>query len=415
MKPTAAITALLLLHLLPPLAVAIEPTHHPLVVKDDGATLTQAVDAAMGRAAALPAIDARRAQADAFERLGRHPFASGSTLSLSYIDDSTLSDLGLTEIEGGIEVGLWRPGQRDAMRSLASGLERGRAAYEQWLRWTLSGEVRALLADIRLAELDAERARIGLDNARALQDAVRRQLEAGDVAREALLQVDSLVLEHEARLTDAHAGLVDAERSWVTLTGLQVRPARSIESRAASTETIPPDHPQLALLDAELEVARSRIETTTYDEKGSPTVSFGYRRERGGQLAPWIESVGVGISIPVGGHPSRAASVSAAVREAAAIETERTMRQRSLSLQLHEVEHELEVNERRLKLAAEREAIDRQRWLMAKTGFDAGEFDLTTVLRAFERFNQSARNHLESKADRHRLISLFNQITGAPL
>ena len=60
-------------------------------------------------------LAARTAEAEAWEQRGRQWLAAAPSLYFSYLSDRPLDDLGQREYEGGVELPLWRGGQRSAV------------------------------------------------------------------------------------------------------------------------------------------------------------------------------------------------------------------------------------------------------------------------------------------------------------
>jgi cob(I)alamin adenosyltransferase len=136
------------------------------------------------------------------------------------------------------------------------------------------------------------------------------------------------------------------------------------------------------------------------------------RRERGDWQQPYINSVGVSVSIPItsravvasGSSDARAASVNS---ELAHIHDLRT-----LTAQLHEVEHELFTLEQALPLTERQVQVNQQQWQMAQTAFAVGETDLTHVMMAMQRAQDSARVYQQQLLRQQHLNSEYNQIIG---
>ncbi|MBU72106.1 MAG: hypothetical protein CMN81_08340 [Spongiibacter sp.] len=228
------------------------------------------------------------------------------------------------------------------------------------------------------------------------------------------LQSEALPLESRQQLLEREAELVDAERQYMTLTGLQQRPAQFIEVRPGQPR-IDAQHPQLRLLLAKRQQQTELWQQKRHEAAGNSTVSLGVRRERGSNLDPETESLGLSISIPFGGSAhTNAASASAAV---AMTDADVRLKQVRLQLQqqLHEVEHELDVLEESLAYAAQARDLAQRHWKMADKAFAAGESNIRPTILALQHYRQSQLQWQLLQLRQHSLISSLRQTVGESL
>lgn len=330
----------------------------------------------------------------------------------SVVDDQLLSDRGLRELQTGVAVNVWRPGERQDARVRGSAYQQRSTAMQNYLQWLVAGRVRSNLAALELADLQVTAAEQAHQDALQLLETTRQLQNAGEVSMLDVLQAESLWLQKGAAVLEANAALVDAERVWQVLTGLSMRPASTHQELRSTQEEIAADHPLLALRRSEITISQSNIAEAERNARGSPNISFGVRRERGDWQQRYIDSVGVSVSIPITSRAAVAAGSSDA--RAASVHTELAQLQdlRELTAQLHEAEHELFTLAQALPLTERQVQVDQQQWQMAQTAFAAGETDLTHVIMAMQRAQNSVREHQQQLLRQQHLNSEYNQIIG---
>lgn len=388
------------------------PPEHPPLQKSNSILFADAFDEALQQAPEDALTRSARDQADSARAIAERWIVGAPAWQTSVINDRLLSDRGLRELETSLAVNLWRPGERQDARIRGSAFEQRSTAMQNYLRWLVAGRVRSNLAELESADLQLAAAEQAEQDALRLLETTQRLQGAGAASTLDVLQVESVWLQQGRSVLDARAMLVDAERSWQVLTGLTVRPAAPHQEVRAAQEELEQNHPLLALRRSEIMISDSNIADAERQAKGSPNVSLGVRRERGDWQQNHIQSVGVSVSIP---FASRAlVSAGSADARSARTDSELAMIQdmRALTAQLHEVEHELFTLEQALPLTERQRDVNHQQWQMAQTAFAVGETDLTHVIMAMQRAQDSAREHQLLLMRQQHLTSEYNQIIG---
>lgn len=384
--------------------------HVPIAVDAelDWETLVATAMAAHPRGAELAA---RAAEAAAWTARGQQWLAAAPALYFSYLSDRTLSDFGQRQYDVGVELPLWRGGQRASVRALASSATAASAAASAALRLEAAGLLRGTLWDIEAAANDIAAARDTVTVAEELLRAVERRNARGDLPRADVLLARATLLERRQAVVTAAARLVDAERAYYSLTGLDRRPALFAEERSPKSE-IDATHPLVALADAEVARAASQIEVAGGDARGSIALTLGPHREYDpfGTIA--TDSVTLGVRVPIGGGNHVDAARATAARLAASAAAERGALLRRLDLDFHEAEHGLEVIEESAALAAERRELAGQQVRMAQLAFTQGEIELRELLRIQEAEQLAAREFQRLAIERERTIAALNQAVG---
>lgn len=402
---------LLICCIVAPAALAQQAGHEPLSLSRE-IGFDEVFRQALDRFPEATATDVRESVVRDLEARSDSWLAGRPSLQFNYVDDRWLDDRGSRELEYGVQLPLWRPGQKRAAASLAGSHEHHFEAWQQYLRFMVAGRVRRILADIRRAEESLALSRQALGNVEQLYDTTSRLYEAGEIPRRELMQAESLRLEAQRELMQAEAMLVDAERDYETLTGLHVRPAEPhIEAQTERTE-LQASHPHLHYLQTRVDVLAGQVDQAESAAKGNPVLSIGSRRERGDRLAPDNDMLALSINIPFGGK-SHVASQTTAERHAKVdAEVELLNSRRELDRQLHEVEHELFLTRESLGLAEESVSLDRQGWEMAEIAFEQGEINLLQVIQALQQYRDSERKLRLLELEEQRLISEYNQTIG---
>jgi outer membrane protein TolC len=385
-------------------------THAPLVA-DASLQWSALIEAALAVYPSRGELAARRAEADAWRRRGRSWLAAAPALYFSYLSDQPRDDWGQREYETGVELPLWRLGQRDAVRAVAESATTESAAAAAALRLEIAGLLRGHLWDIAAASNALAAARDAAAVAAELVRVVERRFESGDLARADVLLARTTLLEREQAVATAEAELLDAERGYRSLTGLDRKPARFSEPRSAS-DAIAPGHPYVALAAAGIVRAEADRELAERDFRGPVTVALGPHREYDPFGTLPRDSVNVEVRVPLGGKSHGAAHTASANRAVATAESARAELVRRLVLDLHEAEHALTVLDRVEALAAERDALAKEQLLAAQAGFDQGEIELRELLRVQESTLAARREVDRLATERQRTVAALNQALG---
>src|SRR5690606_19629165 len=154
------------------LPVLAQRSHAPLAINEslDFATL---LEHSLQRAPALLEDPVRRQEAQDWLAAGRSWLAGRPSINLNYFDDSILDDRGQRELEYGLQLPLWRPGERDSALALGQRYEDQVPLWLQALSLELAGQLRTVLADIAEAESLLQLERESTANAEALVDTTR--------------------------------------------------------------------------------------------------------------------------------------------------------------------------------------------------------------------------------------------------
>jgi cobalt-zinc-cadmium efflux system outer membrane protein len=384
--------------------------HEPLPI-DTALSLSEALEITMANYPTRRELEAREAEAQAWRERGGSLVAGRPRFSYRYQTDRWQDDAGLEELEAGIELPLWRWGERQATADLGSGLTTEAEAAGDALRWRLAGRLRDLLWQMELAGNETavadERLRLAEERARV----VRRRHELGDVPLADTLLADAARSEAEALLTEAEVMRVDSERTWRIVTTLERRPPTPVEAMS-DRDAIAPGHPALRLAEAAVRRAEAEYSRSEKSARGSPSLFIGPRRERSSFRESFDDSIGIMVSVPFGGGSHARTATAAAARELAATRADRAQVERDLRMQLHEAEHTLHVIRRNLVSAGERARLTRRSHEMAQVAYEKGEIDLVDLLRLAESSITARRDLEHLRIAERQAIAHYNQAVG---
>ncbi len=385
--------------------------HHVDVRADADLTLANVLHTAVARYPSIVELNARTREANAWNRRGRSWIAGSPALSLRYQTDKYNDANGLEEFESGIELPLWRWGERAATKKLGKAYSKEAALAQGALRWEVAGQLRSVLWDMAIAENNLGLAEQSQAIARRLVVTVKRRHQLGDVARADLLLAQSAALDKETATLEAQAAQIDAQRMYFSLTGMQRYPEQFTETLSGN-EMLDEQHPLLAFTAAELRRAQAARRYAVHAAKDNPSVIAGPRRERLANDIAVENSFGVTLRIPFGGGAQRGTEIAAANRAVATATAQRDRQRRELETQLHEAEHLLHVAESALKLATARQKIAQQYLAMGDSAFQNGELNLLDLLKLQDNAAAAARTASRLAIEVQRNIAFYNQASG---
>ncbi|MGD8619092.1 MAG: TolC family protein, partial [Gammaproteobacteria bacterium] len=131
--------------------------------------------------AALPG--AVKSEGEAARVVASSLLAADPSLFLHHESDVVASDDGYRNWQGGVEMPLWLPGQRDLYRRVADATEEEATAIQRLQHWRMAGKVRELLWSLSIAAAKLDLAEQALASARKLQADVEKRVSSGELAR----------------------------------------------------------------------------------------------------------------------------------------------------------------------------------------------------------------------------------------
>ncbi len=345
-----------------------------------------------------------RKQADSW--LGGDP-----AFGLGWWSDEFNDDIGYREMEVGVTLPLWLPGQRKVRRQLADELLVESEVLERLLRWRVADAVLERIWALELAESELSLDRKHLESARALEKSVARRVDAGELPRSELLMARQETLKREAMVRDARTALQREKAAWASLTGEAALPA-PFTIQPSSLNHVDEQHPVLWLASLAVTRALAQVRETRIRRRSNPELSLYLKRDRGAVEEPYNDSVGAEITIPFGSSTQNAPALAEAREELARAEARMMQTRRELNLKRLHAWQELQRAREALALAQRRDELARKRMTMSQRAFELGETDLYLLLQAREQAIDAARELERARIQNQRAAARYNLAVG---
>ena len=379
-------------------------------------SLRQAFDAAWARqpeAMALqPRRDAARAQRQAAQSWTPEPAA----LEVSNKTDRLNRNGGARELEVGVAVPLWLPGERSKSAALADAEGAAIESRATAAQLRVAATVREAWWQWQRARIEADSARDQLDNTRRIAADVARRTKAGDLARADQHQADGAVAAAESGLAQAEAGLAAAQQHLRALAGRApvasdaASAAEALPTPAASGEV--DAHAALQELKDRATVAERTAALAATQSRANPELMLATTRDRGAFGEASQQTITLGVRIPFGGGPRHDARSANARAEATEAQAQLALERERLSAEREAARVRVDASRTQLAAAERRALLARESRGFFDKSFRLGETDLPTRLRieaeAAEAERQAARTRLELAA----AISAWRQALG---
>lgn len=380
--------------------------HDELPVRTD-LSLAQAVSAALTRTPAQSLPQARRNEAEALQGRAGSWIAGSPALQLRHQNDRWQSRQGVQEWEAGVELPLWRWGQRSAIASEAGHASELAESSLALRAWQVAGEVRESYWQTRLDEWLAERAALDLAAWRQLEQDVLRRIKAGDAAPAERLAAEGARRERELLLHEAEVRHIDSQVQWRLLTGLDSLPGQVNEAEAsAGDQPWPPVAAARALRDKQ----QDALDSVRALGAGQPRLLLGSRRD----ITPneRIDSVAATLTLPFGGGSHQRQAQALPQTQLAEASDGLRQLEREAALVRHEAGHELEARRQALALVEARVGLARDEVRLSRRAYVLGETSFNERLLSEQRSAEAERQRGVAEIALARAIARYNQAWG---
>lgn len=373
--------------------------------------LARLVEAAYQRHPNRALDAAERRLGEALGERADHPLAGDPAFNLRHLNDGVGSNNGFREWEGGVDLPLWWPGQRQRVRSEGEHAVAAASALARGTRLTVAGEVRERLWGAALARGARDQARSDRDGAAALARDIGHRVAAGELPRSDLLLARKDLLAREDALAEAEARVIAAEQQVARYTGLGTVPTPAPEP-VPDDPQLTPDHPLRALVDAEVARERARLARVRGERRAGPSLWLGATSTRDAAGEDWDNAVGMEVSIPLGGTAHAAPAQAEADAALARAEARRAQVLRDLETALAEAHLEHRQASAAVTRAAALLSLAEDSLRLEQRAFELGEADLVRLLRA-RADARDARHALEARRlELGRAAARINQALG---
>jgi cobalt-zinc-cadmium efflux system outer membrane protein len=377
-------------------------------------TLSALLDATVARQPRTGVLLAAQASAEAESAYGKHWLPESPELGGFHLSDRQFDDIGAYENEVALSLPLWLPGEKKAQTQLGEAAMTAFTSRKSEYRWQVSGVLRQQLWSLMLARRQWELAQEQEQNLAGVLEQVTLFTEAGDLSR-----VDQLVTLQELAIWKAEtmtfeAMYQDAVREYQAFTGSGDVPSEISEKLSPESE-IREDHPALQQALDRMARAAASTELVRQANTSRPSVQVFWRGYRGERAGPDVNSLGLGLAVPLGRSPRRGPEIAKANEDLAVAEAELLETRRRLDLQLHEARHRLKLTDMQLENSyTMMEAAD-ERHRLDKLAFELGEFSVREWLRRLSELKKIQRSHELLLMQKGEAVASYNQAVGETL
>ena len=355
----------------------------------------------------------RREAAQAARNSASSWTAEPVALELSTKTDRPGSNQGNREVDIGVAMPLWLPGER--ARKAALGDAEAKAADSRRLaaQLQLAAPVREAWWALQRAQAEMGLAQDRLQNAQRLAADVARRFKAGDMSRADQTQADSAVAQAEAALAEA-TGARDVAQAALAAWGsnLALTDGAEPESEALPAVGLPTDHPAVADWQDQAEVARRAADLAAVQTRANPELTVGATRGREQAGERYLQSFTVGVRVPLGGGDRSRAKELAARADALDAEVRARVERDRLTAEVAAASARVKATQAQREAMARHAALARDTRGFVDKAFRLGEADWPTRLRVELEAVQAERQLARARIDAAAAVSTLRQALG---
>jgi cobalt-zinc-cadmium efflux system outer membrane protein len=379
-------------------------------------TLRHFFDRAWERQPEALALKTRREAVQALLNAAQAWTPEPSALDIGYKTDRVARNQGAREIEIGVSVPLWLPGEQRRRLALAEAEVAATESRTFAAQLRVAGTVRDAWWQWQRSRVEAEIARGQLELNRQLAADVVSRIKVGDLARSDQHQADGAVASAEAILAQAEASLAAAQQQLHSLAGAI---AFSEIDFGLISEPIPSsltidieDHAQLLELKGKVAVTQRIAALTAIQNRASPELALALTQDRGAFGERFQRSLSVGVRIPFGGGPRHEARVAMATAEATEAQAQLDIERERLNSERGAARVRVEAARTQLAAAERRVVLARESRGFFERSFRLGETDLPTRLRIEAEAADAERQAARSQVELSSAVSSLRQALG---
>jgi cobalt-zinc-cadmium efflux system outer membrane protein len=322
---------------------------------------------------------------------------------------------GAYELEVGVIVPLWLPGERSGSAALADAEGAAIESRVSAAQLRVAATVRDAWWQWQRARVEVESARDQLDNTLRIAADVARRTKAGDLARADQHQADGAVAGAESRLAQAEAGLAAAQQHLRALAGQApvagdgawLAPEPDPDASAGVKE-----HAALLELQDRAAVAERTAALASAQTRANPEILLGTTRERGISGESPQQTLTLGLRIPFGGGPRHDARIANARAEATEVQARLALERERLTADREAARVRVQASRTQLAAAERRAQLARESRGFFDKSFRLGETDLPTRLRIEAEAAEAERQAASSRIELAAAISAWRQVLG---
>jgi outer membrane protein, heavy metal efflux system len=378
-------------------------------------SLQQALEAAWALDANAKLTAAKQAEVAAKQKAASGWFAGAPSVSLAHRTDRLNKNAGLRELEAEVDVPIWNRNTRAATQSQIEAEDQTLTPNAQLAKLKLAGNLRGLMADHAVAQLEHDLASRKVLESEQLAGDIERRLRAGDVARLDALQVQANTVQAKGQAAQALALKQRLLAQWTAATGLaQIAPlpTASPDLLSSTNAAIPQQHPALLAARAQLALAQAKLRLSETDTRDPMELALGITRERSAFGAAAESNLRVALRIPLSNNNRNMPRITAARTEVAQAQAELDVTERQLLLDISTAIAAVQTSQALYKTMQERAQIAAQSQSLITRAYSLGERDLQARLRADSERYEADLAAMRALAEQSRASAQLQQALG---
>ncbi len=353
-------------------------------------TLSTLLEAAWSRQPEAQSYTERLRAAESLRAANSAWTADAPAMLLQGKTDRPGSGAGGREVEVGVALPLWLPGQRQRAVALSDAQMLTLQGSLKAQRLQLAGLVREGWWQLQRTQTEMALAQTRVTNAQKMARDVARRVKAGDLARADQHQTEGAVAQAESALAEAQGAYEVSLHALRGLTGTQDLLPENLAAASEGDVSTPlptldapadDQHPLMAQALAQQSMASAQADLVASSRRASPELTVLTTRSKGQTGDPYQQSITVGLRVPFGAGAradARQAEALAAAQEAQAMTVQMRARLQaqaaSALARLRGAQAQWQATHRQAQLAKESQNF-------FDKSFRLGETDLPTRLR----------------------------------
>lgn len=337
--------------------------------------------------------------------------AEPAALELQAKTDRPGSNQGSREVELGVALPLWLPGERARKAALGDAEIKAVESRRLAAQLQLAATVRETWWTLQRAQAELGLAQDRLQNAQRLAADVARRFKAGDMSRADQAQADSAVAQSEAAVAEA-TGARDVAQAALAVWGGGVEVGAEPEPEAMPGTARPEDHPAVANWQDQAEVARRAADLAAVQTRANPELTVAATRGREQSGERYRQTFTVGVRVPLGGGDRARAKETAARADALDAEVRARVEQDRLAADVAAAIARVKATQAQREALARHAALARDTRGFIDKAFRLGEADWPTRLRVELEAAQAERQLARARIDAAAAVSTLRQALG---
>lgn len=374
-------------------------------------TLKALFDRAWERQPEAQSAALRRESAQAARNGASSWTAEPAALELSTKTDRPGSNQGSREVEVGVALPLWLPGERARRAALGDAEIKALESRRLAAQLQLAASVREAWWALQRAQAEMGLAQDRLQNAQRLAADVARRFQAGDMSRAEQTQAEGAVAQAEAAVAEA-TGARDVAQAALAVWSGGVELADGAEPEAVPGAGLPADHPAVADWQDQAEVARRAADLAAVQTRANPELTVAATRGREQSGERYLQSFTVGVRVPLGGGDRARAKEAAARADALDAEVRARVEQDRLAAEVAAATARVKATQAQREAMARHAALARDTRGFIDKAFRLGEADWPTRLRVELEAVQAERQWARARIDAAAAVSTLRQALG---